>query len=179
MRGMDRDTGKLISDREHLRQSIEMILNTPIGSRVMRPGFGSEVPRFIAAPMTPETDLKIFAAVIDALNKWEPRLLSERVEIISRSPDGTLTLRITGEFYSETIQIDGIRVSGFVTERSLNPAVPSDPTGPPETPLDPSTPTGEPETPLDPSTPTSSGFNTFLFGSDKIFIFGNDIFGWE
>lgn len=128
MRGMHRDTGKLISDREHLRQSIEMILNTPIGTRVMRPEFGSELPRLVAAPMTPATDIRIYAATIDALTKWEPRLLSERVEIISRSPDGTLELRITGEFYSETIEIDGIRVSGFVTERSLNPAVPSDDT---------------------------------------------------
>ena len=162
MQGMDRETGKRISDHEHLRQSIEMILNTPIGSRVMRPGFGSELPKYVAAPMTPTTELRIYAATIDALNKWEPRLLSERVEIISRSADGTLTLRITGEFYSETIQIEGIRVSGFVTETALTP---STPTTVPETPLDPSTPV----TP----TPTERDYNSFEFDNGKRFVFDN------
>lgn len=113
MRGMNRETGKAISDRDHLRQSIEMILSTPIGSRVMRPGFGSELPTLVSAPMTPATDLKIFAATIDALTKWEPRLLTQRVEITSRSADGTLELRLTGDYYGEEIEIDGIRVSGF------------------------------------------------------------------
>lgn len=162
MRGMNRDTGKLILDRDHLRQSIEMILNTPIGTRVMRPTFGSELPKLIAAPMTPATDLRIFAAAIDALNKWEPRLLSERIEIISRSPRGILELRITGEFYSETIEIEGIRVSGFVTETALTPATP---TTVPETPLDPSTPV----TP----TPTERDYNSFEFDNGKRFVFDN------
>ena len=115
MRGMNRDTGKAISDRDHLRQSIEMILNTPLGSRVMRPTFGSELPRLVGSPMTPATDLKIYAATIDALTQWEPRLLAERVEIKSRSANGTLELRITGEYYGEAIEIDGIRVSGFTS----------------------------------------------------------------
>ena len=115
MRGMNRDTGKLIQDRDHLVQSIEMILSTPLGSRVMRPEFGSIVPGLVAAPMTPETDLKIYAGVIDALTKWEPRLLTTQVEIVSRSADGELILRITGDFYGEEIEIDGIRVSGFTS----------------------------------------------------------------
>ena len=110
MQGMDRHTGKLIRDKDHLRQSIEMILTTPIGSRVMRPEFGSELPRLVAAPMTPSTDLRIYAAVLDALNRWEPRLITENVQIANRSPDGVLELVLTGQYYGEQIEITGIRV---------------------------------------------------------------------
>lgn len=110
MQGMHRNTGKLISDKDHLQQSIEMILSTPIGSRVMRPEFGSELPRLVAAPMTPSTDLRIYAATIDALTRWEPRLITENVQISNRSPDGVLELTLRGQYYGEQIEITGIQV---------------------------------------------------------------------
>ena len=112
MQGMHRDTGKLISDKKHLRQSIGIILTTPIGSRVMRPGFGSELPSLVAAPMTANTDLRIYAAVLDALNRWEPRLITENVQIVNRTADGELELKLTGQYYGEQIEIDGIRING-------------------------------------------------------------------
>ena len=110
MQGMDRRTGKLSRDKDHLRQSIEMILTTPIGSRVMRPEFGSELPRLVALPMTPSTDLRIYAAVLDSLTKWEPRLITENVQITNRTADGELELKLTGQYYGEQIEITGIRV---------------------------------------------------------------------
>lgn len=110
MQGMDRRTGKLIRDKDHLRQSIEMILTTRIGSRVMRPEFGSELPSLVAAPMTPSTDLRIYAAVLDSLTRWEPRLITENVQITNRTADGELELKLTGQYYGEQIEITGIRV---------------------------------------------------------------------
>ena len=41
MIGMDRRTGLPLSGIEHLRQSIEDILTTPLGSRRMLPEYGS------------------------------------------------------------------------------------------------------------------------------------------
>lgn len=40
---MDRATGLAISELAHLRQSMGDILTTPIGSRVMRHEYGSQV----------------------------------------------------------------------------------------------------------------------------------------
>ena len=115
MHGMNRETGKAIEDRDHLVQSIEMILNTPIGTRVMRPDFGSELPSLVAAPMSPATDLRIYAATIDALNRSEPRLSAERVDIVERKATGELILRLTGEYYGEQVELNGIRISGFTS----------------------------------------------------------------
>ena len=111
MQGMNRETGKIISGLEHLRQSIEMILQTPLGSRVMRPEFGSLLYLYVAAPMTPQTDLKIYAATIDALTKNEPRLLTKRVEVETRTRTGIYTLRLTGTYRDEEIILDGIRIN--------------------------------------------------------------------
>ena len=114
MQGMDRETGKLLTDEAHLRQSIRMILSTPLKSRVMRPGFGSEIPKLIADPMTPATELKIYSATIDALARWEPRIEVELVQVVSRSANGELTLEISAIYNSERIQ-EQITIGGRVT----------------------------------------------------------------
>jgi len=51
MLGMDRRTGLPLSGLDHLRQSIEDILTTPIGSRRMRPGYGSRLRRYVDLPV--------------------------------------------------------------------------------------------------------------------------------
>ena len=51
MIGMDRRTGKPLSGLDHLRQSIEDILATPVGSRRMRPEYGSQIRRFVDLPV--------------------------------------------------------------------------------------------------------------------------------
>ena len=99
MQGMNRNNGKFISDKEHLTQSIQTILNTPIGSRVMLPEFGSEVVDLIDAPMTQANILRIYAATISAVQRWEPRIEVEQVQIDDISA-GKIELSLTG-FYNE------------------------------------------------------------------------------
>ena len=64
----------LASEKEKLAQSIAIILNTPIGQRVMRPTFGSRLHELIFAPANPETFGLAEMYVQDALNFWEPRI---------------------------------------------------------------------------------------------------------
>lgn len=45
--GMNRDTGKAITDIEHIRQSVRDILITPEGSRIARRGYGSMLSEMI------------------------------------------------------------------------------------------------------------------------------------
>lgn len=70
---MDATTGRRISLRAHISQSIADILTTPIQSRVMRRGYGSAVPRLVDQPMTPANILRLQAATAQAIMKWEPR----------------------------------------------------------------------------------------------------------
>lgn len=96
MTGLSRITGRPIAPDEHLIQSIEDILTTPKGSRVMRRDYGSLLPELIDAPMTGETIVDVFAATAEALDAWEPRLRLRRVEITA-SRAGGMELMLTGE----------------------------------------------------------------------------------
>lgn len=77
------NTGRLpvLEAKAHLNQSIADILTTPIGTRVMRPEYGSNIPRLIDQPMNKAWKLKIYAACAEALDRWEPRIRLEKVGI--------------------------------------------------------------------------------------------------
>jgi phage baseplate assembly protein W len=65
----------------HIRQSISDIVTTPIGARIMRPEYGSRLPRLIDNPMTQSWKLAVYAAVAEAIRRWEPRVIIERVSV--------------------------------------------------------------------------------------------------
>lgn len=74
MTGMSATTGTALDELDHIRQSVRDILTTPIGSRVMRRDYGSLVPRLIDQPGNPITRLRLLAATVAALARWEPRI---------------------------------------------------------------------------------------------------------
>ncbi|WP_375670488.1 GPW/gp25 family protein [Bartonella sp. PS7NMGDW] len=78
--GMDRTTGKPLTGIDHLRQSILDILSTRIGSRVMRRDYGSRVAELIDAPVNNAFAVALYAAVAEALDKWEPRFKLKKID---------------------------------------------------------------------------------------------------
>lgn len=74
-----------MGELEHLNQSIADILTTPIGTRVMRPDYGSQCPRLVDRPINKAFKLDIYAACAEALAKWEPRIKATRISIDSVS----------------------------------------------------------------------------------------------
>jgi phage baseplate assembly protein W len=81
MTGISRFTGAEIADAQELSEAITTILTTPKGSRVMRRDFGSDLPRLIDAPINGETLVDLYAAVAEALARWEPRIVLRRVQL--------------------------------------------------------------------------------------------------
>ncbi|MCT4608657.1 MAG: GPW/gp25 family protein [Pelagimonas sp.] len=79
--GMDRNTGQRIEGLEHLRQSVITILTTPVGSRVMRRTFGSRLYELLDQNITQSLKMQMYAATVEALHKWEPRLHVQRVTV--------------------------------------------------------------------------------------------------
>lgn len=79
--GMSRQTGQLLNPDDHLRQSINDILMTPIGSRILRRDYGSLLPFLIDQPANPATKLKLMAAIATAIIKWEPRVKVRQVQL--------------------------------------------------------------------------------------------------
>lgn len=63
-------------------ESIKRILETPLGSRVMRPEFGSRLPELIDKRMDEEWKLDFIRFAAEAIDKWEKRVKLSRVEIL-------------------------------------------------------------------------------------------------
>ena len=101
MIGMDRRTGLLISGVEHLRQSIEDILTTPLGSRLMRPEYGSTIRRFVDLPVSEGWKSAVQAEAARALKRWEPRIELARVQVLSVL-DGQITFRLSGTYLGDS-----------------------------------------------------------------------------
>jgi phage baseplate assembly protein W len=88
----DATTGRLgwQSGMELVRQSIETILDTEPGERVMRPTFGCGLRRFLMAPNTATTRTAIQQDITDALSTWEPRIRVTDVAVTPGEDDPTL-----------------------------------------------------------------------------------------
>ncbi len=111
MRGIDATTGKSLSGLDHLRQSVRDILSTPLGSRVLRREYGSQIFELIDAPLNRSAVMDLYAATADALARWESRFQLTKVQIAMSSP-GVVVLDLTGLYLPEgrEITLDGIEV---------------------------------------------------------------------
>lgn len=111
MQGMNVSTGKPLDGMEHLRQSVRDILTTPIGSRVMRRGYGSRLFDLTDRPLNPSTITKIYAATVEALGRWEPRLHVTKVQA-ETGEGGRVTLAIEGQYRPDgrNVRINGVEV---------------------------------------------------------------------
>ncbi|KJK05309.1 GPW/gp25 family protein [Pseudomonas tussilaginis] len=105
MIGVDRRNGQSLSGQAHLRQSIEDILTTPIGSRRMRPEYGSHLRRYVDLPVNEGWKSAVQAEVARALGRWEPRLKLERVRVTA-VVGGQITLQLTGQYLGDSAIIE-------------------------------------------------------------------------
>lgn len=92
MTGMSRITGSALEERAHISQSIADILTTPLGSRIMRREYGSLLPDLIDQPTNSRLVIQLYAAVIAALMRWEPRIRISRVQFSLSSTAGAVIL---------------------------------------------------------------------------------------
>uniref|UniRef100_Q31HT9 Phage baseplate assembly protein n=1 Tax=Hydrogenovibrio crunogenus (strain DSM 25203 / XCL-2) TaxID=317025 RepID=Q31HT9_HYDCU len=68
MIGMDRTTGKVISDEAYLKDRIQSCLSMRLGTHPMRRDKGSRIPDLIDAPSNTANLFEMKVAVVDALN---------------------------------------------------------------------------------------------------------------
>lgn len=96
MIGMSGSTGRTVTDRAHLAQSIADILTTPLGSRVMRREYGSQLADLIDWPLNNATKLQAYAATAMALMRWEPRIRLSSVQLSLGEAAGEAILDLDG-----------------------------------------------------------------------------------
>lgn len=78
---------------DSVRQSIQIILRTRPGERLMRPTFGGGLQTYLHQPNTLTTRRRIRDIIVESLARWESRIRVERVEV-REVPDQPTAVRV-------------------------------------------------------------------------------------
>lgn len=71
----------LVEHDDEIEQAIAIILNTPKGQRLMRPGFGCRIHELLFAPLDAATFAAAARYVEEALGWWEPRIELQDINV--------------------------------------------------------------------------------------------------
>lgn len=109
---MNINSGKEIAEIDHLKQSINNILTTPIGSRVMRRDYGSNLFNRIDQPINGELIAQIYLDIVESLFMFEPRFELDQV-IVTNITTGKITIDLEGNFLKEgqKIKLENIEIT--------------------------------------------------------------------
>jgi len=99
--GMNATTGRTLTDIEHIWQSCRDILTTLVGTRIERRDYGSLLPELIDHPHNAPNNLRLIAATVTALAKWEPRIAIRQVNVYLGTEDGATNIDM------QAVRIDG------------------------------------------------------------------------
>ena len=95
MIGMDRHTGRTLGGADHLIQSIDDRLTTPVGTRIARRDYGSLVPEQLDQPNNALGRLRVIAAAALTL-MTEPRARVRRITLAAGPEAHSVVLTVTG-----------------------------------------------------------------------------------
>ena len=71
----------MVRGERDIEESINIILSTPKGERVLRPEFGSSLHEFVFAPNNATTAGLLAYHVREALLRWEPRIEIREIDV--------------------------------------------------------------------------------------------------
>ena len=66
---------------DSVRESVRVILSTRPGEQLLRPTFGAGLENFVHEPNTLATRGRIRDLVVESLERWEPRIVVDRVDV--------------------------------------------------------------------------------------------------
>ena len=92
----DRESGvvNMVSDEDDIRESLNILLSTSLGERVMQPNYGCNLTDYLFEPLSSSVIGLIKDRVESAILFYEPRILAEKIEV---TDDGSFDL-IEGKF---------------------------------------------------------------------------------
>ena len=95
--GSDRYTGAKLKGAERARQSIATTLTTPYRSQPGMRGYGNDLPELISKPLTEDTIMRAYAAIVDAFS-WEIEADLLRYGLTSADEFGRMGLAYQARF---------------------------------------------------------------------------------
>lgn len=111
MQGMSRTDGKSLSGTDHIRQSVQDILTTPIGTRVMLSGYGSSLHQLVDHPENSVTGVRVVMATALALARWEPRIAVNNVVVVKAGGGSVIvSIQATDIEHQRAIFLENIRL---------------------------------------------------------------------
>ncbi len=95
----DKETGTvtMVSDMEDIDQSLNILLSTSLGERVMQPRYGCNLNDYLFEPLNSSVIGYIKDLVENAILFYEPRILAERIEVTAADSFDIIEGRFTIE----------------------------------------------------------------------------------
>ncbi|MER7182968.1 GPW/gp25 family protein [Streptomyces hyaluromycini] len=84
----------LVSGEKEVEEAIRLILSTAPGERPMRPEFGCAIHDLVFAPVNEQTAGRIQHEVHACLDRWEPRIEVEDVEVTTGADPSVLMIDV-------------------------------------------------------------------------------------
>lgn len=93
----DKVTGgiELVSEEEDIRQSLNILLSTSLGERVMQPRYGCNLNDYMFEPLNSSVIGYIKDLVEHAILFYEPRILAENIEVTAQDSVDIFSGRFT------------------------------------------------------------------------------------
>ena len=111
---------KVSAYEQKIKESIQVILGTNHGERLMRPTFGANLQSLVFAPNNTSTLGLVRFHVEDALTRWEPRIDLEEV-LVESSPSNPSLLLISVDYRVRTTDSRFNLVYPFYLQRGERP----------------------------------------------------------
>lgn len=97
---------KIAYDIDAIKNSINAIFSTNLGERLLLPEFGVNIKRFLFSPVSSGTARAIGELLNEAIEKWEPRVLVNRLDITPIIDDARYDISL--EFYIPSLKISEV-----------------------------------------------------------------------
>ena len=85
---------KMVSDEADIQSSLEILVSTALGERVMRPDYGSNLDNVIFEPMDLSLQSYVEQLIKEAIYLHEPRITPEKVELETDPEGGEMMINI-------------------------------------------------------------------------------------
>ncbi|PKN63118.1 MAG: hypothetical protein CVU57_20855 [Deltaproteobacteria bacterium HGW-Deltaproteobacteria-15] len=85
---------RMISGIDDIRSSLELLLATEVGERIMQPRYGCSLRRLLFEPLDAALQAYVKDLIRTAILYFEPRVLLENVTLEPKQNEGSLEIRI-------------------------------------------------------------------------------------
>src|SRR4249919_601475 len=91
----DSATVEMVADEEDIKQSLNILLSTSLGERVMQPKYGCNLNDYIFEGLSSSTIGYIKERVANSILYYEPRIIAEKIDVTADDSTDLLEGRFT------------------------------------------------------------------------------------